>query len=185
VRRRRHLPSGGGGVGRNPEASAADESSGTMSDATAGDRASGDFERYGLLAALTLVVLCLLVADRVRNAPKPAARPSADRLLRVRIGGKDPAAAAVHAQLPAARPAPADRTRPAAVAPVPVAPQRAPEPRPAALPRTCVVSDGETLGDIARRELGSARRAGEIAQLNAITDLDRVRAGQTLRLPPR
>lgn len=156
-----------------------------MSDVTAGDRANGDFERYGLVAALTVVILCVLLADRLRSAPRPAAPPPAERLLRIRIGGAPPAARAAGAvgessrRGPGATPlGPAEAARPA-VAPAPVA-----VPPPAAR-RTCVVGDGETMGEIARRELGAARRAPEIAALNGLADVNLVRAGQTLQLPPR
>jgi nucleoid-associated protein YgaU len=154
-----------------------------MTDVTVPGRASGDFERYGLLAALTLVILCLLLADRLRSSRPAVTAPAADRMVRVQIGGYD------------SRPAPAAPPRAAAAAPqraagapaVPVASSRtAPAPVPVpAVQRTCVVGSGETLGDIAKRELGSARRAREIAELNGLASVDQVRAGQTLRLPPR
>jgi hypothetical protein len=155
-----------------------------MSDSTDSPGVRGDFERYGLVGALTLVVLCLLLADRVRSAPHATAAPSPDRALRVRIG--NPAAAAQSGAAPARggamQPgAPSAATTPAA--PRPELPVPAPAPPVAA--RNCVVGDGETLGQIALRELGSSRRAREIADLNGITDLHLVRAGQTLRLPPR
>ena len=60
------------------------------------------------------------------------------------------------------------------------APPPPPEP-----PRTIVVQPGETLGQIAQRELGTVKRLPEILELNAIEDPDLVRAGTTLRLPPR
>lgn len=50
--------------------------------------------------------------------------------------------------------------------------------------RSYVVKSGEVLGQIAQRELGSARRVGDILALNpAIKDADDIRAGMTLRLP--
>lgn len=49
--------------------------------------------------------------------------------------------------------------------------------------RTYVMKNGESLEGVARRELGSARRAQEIANLNRIKDKDRVPAGTKLRLP--
>lgn len=146
-----------------------------MSDVTATDRASGDFERYGLLAALTLVVLCMLLADRIRNAAPQAVAPPADRLLRVRIGGE--------AGSPR-RAVPGDRRAAAGVDDPPPAP-RAIEPPASQLGRSCVVGAGETLGDISLRELGTSKRAREIADLNDIANVHQIRAGQTLRLPPR
>ena len=136
----------------------------------------GDFERYGLLAAVTLVVLCLLLADRLRPSARRPDLPPPDRLVRVEIGGVEE------------RPRPPRR----AVAPRPVervparepppAPEPEPEPEPA---RTHVVRPGETLSSIARAALGSSRRVDEIASLNGIEDPDSIRAGQELRLPPR
>jgi nucleoid-associated protein YgaU len=66
----------------------------------------------------------------------------------------------------------------------------APEPQPIAnLPeavpagRTYVVKGGDTLSEIAQRELGSARRWQEIVALNPGLDPARLRAGKELRLP--
>ncbi|MFG2621201.1 peptidoglycan DD-metalloendopeptidase family protein [Streptomyces sp. NPDC048507] len=47
------------------------------------------------------------------------------------------------------------------------------------------VKAGDTLSGIALARLGSAGRYPEIARLNGITDPDRIRAGQRLKLPPR
>lgn len=185
-----------------------------MSDVTATDRASGDFERYGLLAAMTLVVLCLLLADRVRSAPRASPPPSADRRLRIRIGGAPDASATLQPRhglvappvVPPAPPGSAlDRSqigpassgtsRANAASPAPRSGQAAgpaggvrPDPRSSPLPpvaRTCVVGEGETLGDIALRELGTSKRAREIADLNGIANVHQIRTGQTLRLPPK
>ena len=49
--------------------------------------------------------------------------------------------------------------------------------------KTYVVKDGETLGEIASRELGSYRKWREIASLNNITDPSRIMPGRMLRLP--
>ena len=49
--------------------------------------------------------------------------------------------------------------------------------------KTYVVKDGETLGEIASRELGSYRKWREIASLNNITDPSRVMPGRMLRMP--
>lgn len=145
---------------------------------------AGDFERYGLLAAVTLVVLCLLLADRMRPSARRADLPAGDRLVRLQIGGDRPRAAG-----------PPQRKRDAADPGVvrggsPPVPEAPPGPSPPARPepesaRTHVVRSGETLAAIARAELGTSRRAGEIAALNGLADPDVIRAGQTLRLPPR
>lgn len=49
--------------------------------------------------------------------------------------------------------------------------------------RTYTVRAGDTLGTIAARQLGDARRYREIATLNKIRDPNRIRVGQVLRLP--
>jgi nucleoid-associated protein YgaU len=49
--------------------------------------------------------------------------------------------------------------------------------------KTYVVKDGETLGEIASRELGSYRMWREIASLNNIADPSRVMPGRMLRMP--
>ena len=51
--------------------------------------------------------------------------------------------------------------------------------------RTYIVKEGETLGEIASRELGSYRSWREIATLNGIDDPSRISSGRTLRLPAR
>jgi len=147
----------------------------------------GDFERYGLLAALTLVVLCLLAADRRASAPPAEPPPRPDRLLHVRIGGRAPAP---RGSAPAGGPQ-SDTSMLVSGNLPPDGPPDAPPAGPRRSPatadaeRTCVVQAGETLGAIARRELGTSKRADEIARLNGLPSVDRVRAGQTLRLPPR
>lgn len=61
------------------------------------------------------------------------------------------------------------------------------KPRPSATPaagtRTYVVKSGETLGEIASRELGSYSRWTEIARLNDNLDPKKVRSGMKLALP--
>ncbi len=138
----------------------------------AGERA-GDFERYALVAALTLVVLCLLIWDRRQDgAARPARGPRADRSLRVEIGGGPSSA-------PGAPPRVA----------VDPSPQPQPPPRPAPEPaqpqRTYVVKGGDTLEGIARRELGSPTRVKDIVELNAIEDAGMVKIGQVLKLPAK
>jgi len=139
--------------------------------ADSGERA-GDFERYALIAALTLVVLCLLVWDRRQDGAAPSAPgPRPDRVLRVEIGGGTPSA-------PVAPPR-------VAVDPSPQPPPRpgpAPPPPP---PRTYVVKGGDTLEGIARRELGSPTRVKDIVDLNAIEDPAMVKIGQVLKLPAK
>jgi nucleoid-associated protein YgaU len=46
-----------------------------------------------------------------------------------------------------------------------------------------IVRPGDTLSSIAEERLGSATRAGEIAELNGIADPDQLFEGQLLKLP--
>lgn len=153
------------------------------------DRA-GDFERYALVAMMTLVVLCLLFVDGLRKREEAPAAPPADRLLHIEIGGAVPAS-------------PPAREREQGLGHLPAAPagEREPEPREGGdveavadevlaareqvpPPRTYVVQSLDTLSGIASRELGSATRAMEIARLNDLEDPDVLALGQTLVLPP-
>ena len=89
-----------------------------------GERA-GDFERYALIAALTLVVLCLLVWDNWHGASRPSAPgPRSDRALRVEIGGGAPAAPGTAAP-PARPPRVAVDPAPPPAPPAPAPPSRA------------------------------------------------------------
>ncbi len=151
--------------------------------APAGERA-GDFERYALVAMLTLVVLCLLLVDGLRHRPEAAALPREQDLLRVEIGG---------AVVPLPDPARAPQPPPRRVSETPPANPPVVVPAPADAPRTVVpspppervyvVQESDTLSDIAARELGSGSRAMEIARLNDLADPDVISAGQELRLP--
>jgi nucleoid-associated protein YgaU len=50
---------------------------------------------------------------------------------------------------------------------------------------TYTIANGDTLGTIAQRLLGSASRAQEIADLNGITNLDSIQKGEVLRMPKK
>ena len=64
------------------------------------------------------------------------------------------------------------------------APSPAEPPAPRAPSRTFhVIASGETLQDISQAHFGTTRRWQEIARLNNITNPDRVRVGQKLRIP--
>jgi nucleoid-associated protein YgaU len=78
--------------------------------------------------------------------------------------------------------APPPRTAPAtrSLAPPPSA---QPSPQPAPGGRTYVVQPGETLGEIAQRELGTFRRWTEIQRLNGNLAPSALRTGMKLRLP--
>ena len=103
-------------------------------------------------------------------APEPAVPVAVleGNELVLRLGGP----AAVKPALKASSPRPATAT-PSAQQPVkPALPSR----------DTYVVQPGDTLSDIARRELGSAQLAGELARLNKLSNPAAIRAGQVLRL---
>ncbi len=136
---------------------------------------AGDFERYALIAALTVVVLCLLLVDRLRADPAAQATPAPNSTLKVQLGGPSPPPSP-----PVAPPAVSPDVR--AQDPPLVQPPPTPGPPPAP-PRSYTVRDGDTLSEIARRELGSTARAAEIARLNGISDPSKIRAGQVLQLP--
>ncbi|HEU4393953.1 MAG TPA: LysM domain-containing protein [Planctomycetota bacterium] len=130
--------------------------------------------RYGLLAALTLVLASALLWDRLhptapgrladRGAPDPA-----DLAVLV-VGGTPGPEPAVPA--PPAPPAPAGT--PVSAPGASAAPQEA----------EYTVEPGDTLGRIASRTLGSSRRAAEIARYNGFDIETPIRVGQVLRLPP-
>lgn len=52
-------------------------------------------------------------------------------------------------------------------------------------PTTVRVAKGDTLSELAKRHLGSAKRTAEIQRLNPGTDARSLRVGQVLKLPPR
>jgi len=64
-----------------------------------------------------------------------------------------------------------------------VEPEPAPASSAAAAPATYVVQQGETLGEISLRLLGTSKRWREIQELNGGLDPRQVRAGQELKLP--
>ena len=162
---------------------------------------SREFERYALVAALTLLVLCLLWIDRRDEMTQEAAALDADSLLVVELGGPPPTGTAQITRpslregdgdgLDARPPVePASSTEPARVTPEPPAAvqpaavePRVAEPPPAVRQRVYVVEDGDTLSGIASRELGSSRRAKDIQDLNDISDPRKIHAGDILLIP--
>ena len=158
-----------------------------------GDRV---FERYALVASLTLLILCLVWMDRRTEAEAASAAPPADHRLRIEIGGgahagfddgrrtepwsadhEDPAAGAD----PQIDPDPLPRDDP----PVAPTPPPRPDPEPEPRDRTYVVQKGDTLTGISRTELGSTARWKELQKLNGIADPDDIRIGDVLKLPTR
>ena len=106
-------------------------------------------------------------AERPPAAPPPAPVAVLDSdVLVLRLGGPAQVVARPAAQ-PA--PAPAAPTKPSGL---PAIPDR----------DTYVVQPGDTLSDIARRELGSAQLADQLARLNKLANPGAIRAGQVLRL---
>ena len=129
--------------------------------------------RYGLLAALTLVLACALLWDRL-HPPTPAALfprdlPAAEDTARVVVGGR-PEPAAPGDPAPAASPAPASQEIAASAAD-------------ASAEREYTVVPGDTLGAIALATMGSSRRAAELAAANGMKGTDPIRVGQVLRIP--
>jgi nucleoid-associated protein YgaU len=133
--------------------------------------------RYGLLAALTLVLASALLWDRL-HPPKenrlfPRDEPAAADLALLVVGGRPE-------PLP---PAP----RPGARPPQEAAggPYAAPEEEtPASEESEVVVEKGDSLGAIAQRTMGSSRKAAELARYNGMSLDSPIREGQVLRVPP-
>lgn len=92
-----------------------------------------------------------------------------------RLGADGAVREGVRIEVPAAAPSPAPSTP--AARPVSPAPTE---------PRRYAVKQGDTLGRIAQRELGTVRRQAEIIALNKtrIDDADDIREGMILLLPP-
>jgi len=84
---------------------------------------------------------------------------------------------------PPPRTAPATRSLAPAPSAAPQTPSAPSSTQPAAGTRTYVVKPGETLGEIAQRELGTFRRWTEIQRLNGNLTPSSLRAGMKLRLP--
>ncbi len=154
------------------------------------------FERWALAGAGVLAIAGI-AAFLVRREP-PAATGGDDGadVLRVRIGGqRQPADASGSAAARVAPdPGPHDARRdrePSATgheghaASMTGNGDGVATPEMPATPRTIVVQPGETLGQIAQRELGTVKRLPEILALNGIDDPDSIRAGTELALPPR
>jgi nucleoid-associated protein YgaU len=58
-------------------------------------------------------------------------------------------------------------------------------PPPVSNDKTYVVQKGDTLFSIAKKIYGDPKRVQDIATLNDITDVSKLRVGQTLKLPPK
>jgi len=80
---------------------------------------------------------------------------------------------------------PAPEPTPAVVVPYPAAPvYQAPAPAPTG-ERTYIAQPKDTLWGIATRELGNGRRWHDIADINPGLTPQNLKAGQTIKLPPR
>ena len=140
------------------------------------------FERWALAGAVVLAASGIAAFLLRHDAPELAStgdEAESGDVLRVQIGGpRPPPEAAPDAPEPQVVPdpgaGPAEEPR-----------QDEDASTPPRVERTVVVQPGETLGQIAQRELGTIRRLPEIVELNGIEHPDRVRAGTVLRLPPR
>ena len=130
--------------------------------------------RYGLLAALTLILASGLVWDRLHPAREarldPREEPAREDLAVVVVGGTP---------VPLAPPPPPAASMPGAVLPADAGPDAAQE-----APRDeYTVEKGDTLGGIAQRTLGTTRRAAELARCNGIALDTPLQVGQVLRMP--
>jgi len=107
----------------------------------------------------------------------------------IAVGIVNPDAEPVHAPIKSPEPVVIEGELSAPVVQGPVKEVEIEKPQPVALHetviRTYIVKEGETLGEIASRELGSYRSWREIATLNGIDDPSRISSGRTLRLPAR
>ena len=131
--------------------------------------------RYGLLAALTLVLACALLWDRLHPPTTrslfPRDLPAVQDTARIIVGGT-----------------------PAPSPPIPTAPSgpgvvesTADVPASDAVEtggdREYTVAAGDTLGRIATTTLGTSRKASELAAANGMKVTDPLRIGQVLRIP--
>jgi 5'-nucleotidase len=150
--------------------------------------------RYGLLAALTLVIASFLVWDRLHppsrgHLSRGSWSEAMTRRARIVVGGSPvlpppPAEAATPSATPPAAASAVPGT--AAGAPSPAsAPPATPPPgaAPAAAAPTYTVRSGDTLGAVAQRLLGTVRRTAELATLNGLETGAVLRVGTVLRLP--
>lgn len=108
---------------------------------------------------------------------KPAA-PLIDSILNAKSDSKPAVTPAPQKDAPKAKPSRPGETRLAAATSA-----KAEKPKAA----TYVVQSGDTLGEIAKKKLGSSKRAGEIIALNpdALSDPDDLYVGLSIRLPSR
>ena len=130
--------------------------------------------RYGLLAALTLVLASALIWDRLHpTAPGRLAdryAPDPSDLAVLVVGGTPGPEPALPAPPAPSAPAGAPGSAPGASAP----PREAEH----------TVEPGDTLGQIASRTMGSSRHAAELARYNGLDIETPIRVGQVLRIPP-
>ncbi len=142
------------------------------------------FERWLAVGVIVLTGVSIVAFLQHRRTPRVGGeRVDDSNLLRLELGGRDGLRPDAGTQTPAPLPAPVDP-----------APDRAPDAPPETPPdspeverttRSVIVRDGDTLGHIAQRELGSTRYAHEIQSLNGITNPRDLRAGDEILVPIR
>ena len=132
--------------------------------------------RYGLLAALTLVMACVLFWDRLH--------PPADARL---LSREEPAREDVAVVVVGGRPVPL----PPAPSPTASLPGVVVSAEPTAevvadatKEGVYVVESGDSLGLISQKTLGTARKAAEIARFNGMAVDAPLKVGQELKIPP-
>ena len=124
--------------------------------------------RYGLLAALTLVLASALLWDRLHppagNRLFPRDEPAREDLAVLVVGG-------------APKPEPLPAAGPAAAAADSAADTSGGQDE-------VTVEHGDTLSSLAQRTLGTSRKAADLAKFNGIRLDAPLRIGQVLRIPP-
>jgi len=152
--------------------------------------------RYGLLAALTLVLASAILWDHLHPPREsrldPREEVPVENRARIVVGGAPlpapPASEAPRSPGPRGvdpEPAPGGSTPATHTVPGPVpgtdtVPGTAPV---APVEATYTVASGDTLGGIALRTLGSSRKAGDLARGNGMALDGVLRVGMVLRLP--
>jgi nucleoid-associated protein YgaU len=171
----------------------------------------GNFEKLSVLVIVVIIVMILVVAlytwtddpdDTVvkRDTARDSAaagdlatppRPEDDAWRRLFKEPVEPPDADRKAAVPPPAPAPKDREP--AVEPAPrheAEPHEVPDPKSGVAtasdePWTYVIKSGDTISQVAERELGTVRRQKEIFSLNPGLDPLGLREGQSLAMPPR
>jgi len=136
--------------------------------------------RYGLLAALTLILASALVWDGLHppegNRLSPREEPAREDMAIVVVGGKP---------VPLPPPPPPGASIPGVILPLDggtAAEAAAPTPSEEG---AYTVEKGDSLGLIAQKTLGTTRKAADLARFNGMTLDAPLKVGQALKIPPQ